>query len=381
MFVIESIHADNPTDSCFSFAGKHGNETQRQPLAPLNGLRNALPTKEQQIKNAATHIQRRKPTGVIEAGKSGLLKSTSSFSVYFGELGFRYAEEEETTQKASRGRLDLDAVTRNEKAATLMRNEITAEVAEIEEAFGTKAVPAMKAATQVQRRKSTALATALATTLMINEITAEVAAIEPSPALDALTPPAASGMDEFQIDERNTEKAFGKKATPKKAAKSQHAQRDKEIDLWQAAAEEAAEADSWAEVMAATEMAEKTAKCRATTGAVKAAAMQAAEERAASEAKVAEERAAAAKAAAEEQAEEMAAAEERAAEAKAAEMAAAEVKAELHLRAQSAAEKEADKDRMIAEEQAAAARAEPRQRKREAEMERVAASLKKVQCA
>ena len=44
-------------------------------------------------------------------------------------------------------------------------------------------------------------------------------------------------------------------------------------------------------------------------------------------------------------------------------------------------EKKAEEDRMIAEEQYAAARAEARQRTREAEMERVAASLKEVQCA
>ena len=45
---------------------------------------------------------------------------------------------------------------------------------------------------------------------------------------------------------------------------------------------------------------------------------------------------------------------------------------------ESAAEKKAEEDRMIAEEQYAAARAEARQRTREAEMERVAASLKEV---
>jgi len=56
----------------------------------------------------------------------------------------------------------------------------------------------------------------------------------------------------------------------------------------------------------------------------------------------------------------------------------AEAEAESQRRQEAAAEKKAEEERMIAEEQAAAARAEARQHKREAEMERVAASLKEV---
>ena len=62
---------------------------------------------KQQITKAANQVQRRKATRVMEAAKSGSLKSKSS-----------NAQAEENTEKAPRGRL-----------ATPMRNEIAAAAA------------------------------------------------------------------------------------------------------------------------------------------------------------------------------------------------------------------------------------------------------------